>query len=163
MNKVLEDRVQRGDPSCLKGVEDMVKMDILTVGSVLHNLRLVGCKWVAVSGWVSNLSCTFLIFFSQPGVVNVGAKEHNYSQKNTFHVTLLNYVLVGMKNKYTSVPVVATPPLFLLRYRVGDGGGRSFWLYTLPATTIWPLSWVWSFLRVKISFWRLISISILPI
>eukprot|EP00752_Nemacystus_decipiens_P006633 g5963.t1 len=39
VTKVSEDRLQRGDPSCLKGVEDMVKMDILTVGSVLHNLR----------------------------------------------------------------------------------------------------------------------------
>lgn len=39
VTKVSEDQLQRGDPSCLKGVEDMVKMDILTVGSVLHNLR----------------------------------------------------------------------------------------------------------------------------
>eukprot|EP00903_Cladosiphon_okamuranus_P009465 g9021.t2 len=39
VTKVSEERLQRGDPSCLKGVEDMVKMDILTVGSVLHNLR----------------------------------------------------------------------------------------------------------------------------
>ena len=40
VTKVSEDTLQRGDPSCLDGVEDMVKMDILTVGSVLHNLRL---------------------------------------------------------------------------------------------------------------------------
>lgn len=40
VTKVSEDNLQRGDPSCLDGVEDMVKMDILTVGSVLHNLRL---------------------------------------------------------------------------------------------------------------------------
>lgn len=39
VHKITDDRIQRGDPSCLKGVEDMVKMDILTVGSVLHNLR----------------------------------------------------------------------------------------------------------------------------
>ncbi|CAM9958477.1 unnamed protein product [Ectocarpus sp. 12 AP-2014] len=39
VSKVSEEWLQRGDPSCLKGVEDMVKMDILTVGSVLHNLR----------------------------------------------------------------------------------------------------------------------------
>ena len=40
VTKISEDTLQRGDPSCLEGVEDMVKMDILTVGSVLHNLRL---------------------------------------------------------------------------------------------------------------------------
>lgn len=40
VTRVEEGRFQRGDPSCLKGVEDMVKMDILTVGSVLHNLRV---------------------------------------------------------------------------------------------------------------------------
>ncbi|CAM9398169.1 unnamed protein product [Pylaiella littoralis] len=37
--KISDETLQRGDPSCLKGVDDMVKMDILTVGSVLHNLR----------------------------------------------------------------------------------------------------------------------------
>ena len=40
VTRVSEENLQRGDPSCLDGVEDMVKMDILTVGSVLHNLRL---------------------------------------------------------------------------------------------------------------------------
>lgn len=39
--KISDETLQRGDPSCLKGVDDMVKMDILTVGSVLHNLRSV--------------------------------------------------------------------------------------------------------------------------